>query len=97
MFSGWESISLILRNIYGYRYRSPTNHAPVPANIGYRDRHQSLVGFAAWNNPHMGNFRERRFLLSLMNTGMGRPPVVVGLFVAMMFWRSGPLGEMQLI
>jgi tungstate transport system permease protein len=39
----------------------------------------------------------RSFLLSLINTGMGLPPVVVGLFVAMMLWRSGPLGEWGLI
>jgi tungstate transport system permease protein len=28
---------------------------------------------------------------------MGLPPVVVGLFVAMMLWRSGPLGDLRLI
>jgi tungstate transport system permease protein len=32
-----------------------------------------------------------------MNTGMGLPPVVVGLAVAMSLWRSGPLGDWQLI
>ncbi len=45
----------------------------------------------------LGRFRGRAFLLSLMNTGMGLPPVVVGLAVAMTLWRSGPLGEFQLI
>lgn len=39
----------------------------------------------------------RSFLLSLINTGMGLPPVVVGLFVALMLWRSGPLGGWELI
>ena len=43
------------------------------------------------------NFPGRSFFLSIVNTGMGLPPVVVGLFVAMMLWRSGPLGDLQLI
>jgi tungstate transport system permease protein len=41
--------------------------------------------------------RGRRFILSIINTGMALPPVVVGLFVAMMLWRSGPLGDLHLI
>jgi tungstate transport system permease protein len=36
-------------------------------------------------------------LISLMNTSMGLPPVVVGLFVYMMLSRSGPLGFMGLL
>src|SRR5574342_1309573 len=45
----------------------------------------------------LGKFPGRSFLLSMVNTGMGLPPVVVGLFVAMMLWRSGPLGDLRLI
>ncbi len=45
----------------------------------------------------LGHFRGRALFLSLMNTGMGLPPVVVGLVVAMALWRSGPLGDFQLI
>ena len=45
----------------------------------------------------LGKFPGRSFLLSMVNTGMGLPPVVVGLFVAMMLWRSGPLGSLRLI
>jgi tungstate transport system permease protein len=45
----------------------------------------------------LGNFRTRRIWLSLVNTGMGLPPVVVGLFVSIMLWRSGPLGALGLI
>ncbi len=41
--------------------------------------------------------RSRKFVLSLVNTGMALPPVVVGLFVAMTLWRSGPLGSLHLI
>jgi tungstate transport system permease protein len=44
-----------------------------------------------------GRFRGRRPLLALVNTGMGLPPVVVGLVVTVLLWRSGPLGELGLL
>ncbi len=37
------------------------------------------------------------FFLNLMNTFMGLPPVVVGLFIYLMLSRSGPLGFMGLL
>jgi tungstate transport system permease protein len=40
-------------------------------------------------------FPGRELLLSLVNTGMGLPPVVVGLFVAVLVWRSGPFGGLD--
>ncbi len=43
------------------------------------------------------HFPGRRFLVAAVNTGMGLPPVVVGLVVALMLWRSGPLGALRLI
>lgn len=42
-------------------------------------------------------FPGRQLLISLVNTGMGLPPVVVGLFVTLMLWRSGPLGALELL
>jgi tungstate transport system permease protein len=45
----------------------------------------------------LGKFSGRSCFMSIVNTGMGLPPVVVGLFVALMLWRSGPLGDLQLI
>jgi tungstate transport system permease protein len=42
-------------------------------------------------------FRGRRLVVSLVNTGMGMPPVVVGLWVSIFLWRSGPLGQLRLI
>lgn len=56
-----------------------------------------LIGlpFGTW--LALGNFRGRSFILSIINTGMALPPVVVGLVVAMMLWRSGPLGDLKLI
>ncbi|WP_214367314.1 ABC transporter permease [Pseudonocardia sp. H11422] len=42
-------------------------------------------------------FRGRRVVLAAANTGMGLPPVVVGLFVTVLLWRSGPLGSFGLL
>jgi tungstate transport system permease protein len=43
------------------------------------------------------SFPGRRPVVALVNTGMGMPPVVVGLVVALVLWRSGPLGALELI
>ena len=56
-----------------------------------------IIGLPFGTLLALGKFPGRSFLLSLVNTGMGLPPVVVGLFVAMMLWRSGPLGDLRLI
>jgi len=56
-----------------------------------------LVGLPLGTWLALGSFRGRSFLLSIINTGMALPPVVVGLVVALMLWRSGPLGDLHLI
>jgi tungstate transport system permease protein len=56
-----------------------------------------LLGLPLGTLLALGRFRGRAFLISLVNTGMGLPPVVAGLFVAMGLWRSGPLGDLHLI
>ncbi len=42
-------------------------------------------------------FPGRGLLVALANSGMGLPPVVVGLMVALLLWRSGPLGSLRLM
>jgi tungstate transport system permease protein len=42
-------------------------------------------------------FPGRRILISLVNTGMGAPPVVVGLAVFIFLWRTGPLGILHIL
>jgi tungstate transport system permease protein len=44
-----------------------------------------------------GRFPGRTLLLGMVNTGMGMPPVVVGLVVWLLLTRSGPLGAWELI
>ncbi len=42
-------------------------------------------------------FPGRGLVVSAVNTGMGLPPVVVGLFITMLLWRSGPLGALEIL
>ncbi|NEQ26692.1 MAG: ABC transporter permease subunit [Microcoleus sp. SIO2G3] len=43
------------------------------------------------------DFVGKQVLSSLVNFGMGLPPVVVGLVVSLFLWRSGPLGNLELM
>jgi tungstate transport system permease protein len=45
----------------------------------------------------LARFPGRGFLVSLVNTGMGLPPVVVGLFITILLWRNGMLGFLELL
>ncbi|HEY5671238.1 MAG TPA: ABC transporter permease [Anaerolineales bacterium] len=56
-----------------------------------------LIGLPLGTWLALGRFLGRDFLLSLINTGMALPPVVVGLWVSIFLWRSGPLGDLRLI
>jgi tungstate transport system permease protein len=56
-----------------------------------------VVGIAAGTAIALGAFPGKRLLVSVVNTGMGLPPVVVGLFVSMLLWRNGPLGSLGLL
>jgi len=56
-----------------------------------------FIGLPAGTLLALNKFPGRALLLSLANTGMALPPVVVGLMVSIFLWRSGPLGELQLI
>jgi tungstate transport system permease protein len=42
-------------------------------------------------------FPGRTAVVSAVNAGMGLPPVVVGLFVTLVLWRSGPLGAWEIL
>ncbi len=56
-----------------------------------------LFGLPVGAAVALGRFPGRRVLLAGANTGMGFPPVVVGLFVTVLLWRSGPLGGLGLL
>ncbi len=52
----------------------------------------SLVGVPLGAAIGLSRIRARGFIAALLYTGMGLPPVVVGLFVYLMLSRSGPFG-----
>ncbi|MEK6665353.1 MAG: ABC transporter permease [candidate division NC10 bacterium] len=56
-----------------------------------------LVGIPLGTLIALARFPGRSLVVSLINTGMGLPPVVVGLFVSILLWRSGPLGLLELL
>jgi tungstate transport system permease protein len=56
-----------------------------------------LLGIPAGAALALTRFPGRMLLVSAVNTGMGLPPVVVGLFVTIFLWRSGPLGELEVL
>src|SRR3990172_11907715 len=56
-----------------------------------------VIGIATGAGLAFRRFPGRNLAVALVNTGMGLPPVVVGLIVAILLWRSVPLGQFQLI
>ncbi|HQI81805.1 MAG TPA: tungstate transporter permease, partial [Deltaproteobacteria bacterium] len=48
-----------------------------------------LIGISLGTVVALTRFPGRRLVVSLINTGMGVPPVVVGLFVTIFLWRNG--------
>jgi len=56
-----------------------------------------LIGVPSGVSLALTRFPGRGLLIALVNTGMGLPPVVVGLFVTIFLWRSGPLGILELL
>ncbi|MCX5832736.1 MAG: ABC transporter permease [Deltaproteobacteria bacterium] len=55
------------------------------------------LGISCGTVVGLTEFPGRNLLVSLINAGMALPPVVVGLFVTVFFWRNGPFGFMELL
>lgn len=56
-----------------------------------------VIGLSVALVVALNDFPGRRLVIALLNTGMGLPPVVVGLFVTVLLWRSGPLGFLGIL
>ena len=56
-----------------------------------------LIGIPLGSILGLAKFPGRRVVVSLVNTGMGAPPVVVGLIVSIFLWRQGLLGFLHLM
>jgi len=55
----------------------------------------TLIGIPLGAVLGLSRFVGRRLVVALLYTGMGFPPVVVGLFVYLLLSRSGPLGQLH--
>lgn len=56
-----------------------------------------FIGIPVGTMLALADFPGRRLIISMVNTGMGLPPVVVGLFVTIFLWRNGPLGFLEIL
>ena len=56
-----------------------------------------LIGVPVGSTLALTRFPGRSLLIGLVHTGMGLPPVSVGLIVSILLWRSGPLGDLGLL
>lgn len=56
-----------------------------------------IIGITVGASVALTRFPGRRIVVSLINTGMALPPVVVGLFVTISLWRNGPLGFLGIL
>lgn len=57
----------------------------------------SMIGLPLGAWLAISRFRARRVVIAVLNALMGLPPVVVGLFVYVLFSRSGPFGVLGLL
>lgn len=93
----WEAISEALGLIFGgdgetYEIIARSLRVSLTATLI-----AFLLGLPLGMLLALGRFRGRRFALAAVNTGMGMPPVVIGLLITVMLWRSGPLGALELL
>ncbi len=56
-----------------------------------------VIGVVGGTGIALAEFPGKKLLVSVVNTSMGLPPVVVGLFVTIMLWRNGPFGEWEIL
>ncbi|MEI8354671.1 MAG: ABC transporter permease [Deltaproteobacteria bacterium] len=56
-----------------------------------------IIGVSSGMIVALTRFPGKKFVVSVVNTGMGLPPVVVGLFVTVFLWRNGPLGFLNIL
>jgi len=55
------------------------------------------IGMGGGTIVALTEFPGKKLLVSVVNTGMGLPPVVVGLFVTIFLWRNGPFGYLEIL
>ena len=56
-----------------------------------------LLGIPTGIFVGLNSFFGKKFVVTVINTGMGLPPVAAGLIVTLFIWRSGLLGFLELM
>lgn len=56
-----------------------------------------VIGVIGGTGIALADFSGKRLVVSVVNTSMGLPPVVVGLFVTIMLWRNGPFSRWEIL
>ncbi|MBU0629803.1 MAG: ABC transporter permease [Candidatus Margulisbacteria bacterium] len=56
-----------------------------------------VIGISLGMFLALRDFPFKKIVVGIINTGMGLPPVVVGLLVMLFLWRGGPLGFLEMI
>ncbi|HOK07924.1 MAG TPA: ABC transporter permease [Syntrophales bacterium] len=56
-----------------------------------------FLGISSGTAVALTRFPGRKIVVSMINTGMGLPPVVVGLLVTIFLWRNGPFGFLEIL
>ena len=57
----------------------------------------TIIGIPAGIFLGLARFKGKKIILIFVNIGMSLPPVVAGLTVTMLLWRSGPFGDLSLL
>jgi tungstate transport system permease protein len=57
----------------------------------------TVIGVGLGTTLALARLPGQRVIRAVVNTGMAVPTVVVGLLVALLLWRSGPLGDLDLM
>jgi tungstate transport system permease protein len=86
----WRLLSTGDEDVYGITLRTLTI-------TGTSTLVAMLIGVPLGLLLALGRFPGQRMLVASSYAGMGMPPVVAGLVVAILLWRSGPLGQLGLI
>jgi tungstate transport system permease protein len=56
-----------------------------------------VIGISLGMMIALSKFPGKKLLITVINTGMGLPPVVVGLFVTVFLWPNGPFGFLDIL
>jgi len=96
MFDAIPTVPLIVETPFQWTYLRSTIAVSLYVSVAAVVV-STLVGLPVALAVGFGDFRGKGVLTSVINTGMGFPSVVVGLFVLLLVSNTGPLGSFDLV